>query len=285
MKAYDALAFVNYKYFRSSPENRKKYSRAFFYISKKPRVLNLVGGGGRLWVITSKKERGGERKYSLAYKLNKCEPFEVWPHLKENFGDFGVTADPTNCAHYPNNDLTDLLLSFNFIPNKPIRSRSSIGMSIMTARRLSDKDITKLLAHEDKVLHGNHIFISYSTQDIKFADKLQSVLEIKGHSVWRDIRSIVGGECWEPEICRGIENADAVVVIISSRSALSEWVKKEVDIATELVGKPGKLKRLIPLVIDNSSWSQFKNLHKYQKIEESGNGQGIERVAIELRTM
>ena len=45
MKLAEALTFVNHKYFRSAPKNWQDYDKAFFYHSKKPRVIDLVGGG------------------------------------------------------------------------------------------------------------------------------------------------------------------------------------------------------------------------------------------------
>jgi hypothetical protein len=285
MESKDALAFVNYKYFRTSPENRQKYLRAFFYVSKRPRVLNLVGGGGRLWVVTSSRKENADRIYSLAYKLDNCEPFEVWPHLQEKFGNLGVSADPGKCCHFPSNNLTDLLMSLVFVPAKPISKRTSIGMSIMVARQLSQNDVKKMLAYEDKVLHGEHVFISYSSKNTNYADGLQRVLESAGHSVWRDVRSIVGGDYWEPEIFRAIDNANVVIVIVSPESAASTWVKEEIALATSLLGGPGKVKRLIPIVIDENSWSLFPDLHVFQKISESGDGSGFRRVAKELRNI
>ena len=285
MESRDAIAFVNYKYFRSSPENRKKYTRAFFYISKKPRILNLVGNRGRLWIVTSSRKKNEDRIYSLAYKLDKCEPFEVWPHLQKRFGSLGVTADPRVCHHYPRNNLTELLMSLEFEPQKPIPNRKYIGMSLMTARQLSKSDIDRMLEYEDKILHGRHVFISYSSMNRAYADQLQKELETSDHLVWRDVRSIVGGDYWEQEIYRALENADAVVIIISLQSAASDWVKKEISLAKNLLGKPGKLKRIIPLIIDQGAWSLFQNLHSLQSIHDRGDGEGMKRIANELREL
>jgi hypothetical protein len=282
MESKDALAFVNYRYFKSSPENRQKYSRAFYYVSKRDRVLNLVGGGGRLWIVTSKKKEDSGRVYSLAYKLERCCPFDVWPHLREVFGNYGVSADPRDCVHYPSNALTELLLDLEFVPTKPIRQRSSIGISLMNARLLSSTDVIKLISYEDKILHGRHTFISYSSKDSSVADRLQEALEIRGHSVWRDVRSIVGGDSWEIEIYRAIENSDVLVVIVSAESASSEWVKEEILHAKGLLNKPAKLKKIVPLVIDENAWPMFENLQECQKISESGNGDGINQLAREL---
>jgi hypothetical protein len=176
-------------------------------------------------------------------------------------------------------------MSLEFVPAKPIRKRASIGMSLMAARQLSQNDVKKMLAYEDKILHGEHVFISYSSNNISYADGLQLALESAGHSVWRDVRSIVGGDYWEPEIFRAIDNANAVVVIVSTESAASTWVREEITLTSRLLGGPGKVKRLIPLVIDENSWSLFPNLHVFQKISEPGDGSGFRRVAKELREM
>ncbi|MCA9909504.1 MAG: hypothetical protein KC519_12695, partial [Anaerolineae bacterium] len=76
-----ALAFVNYKYYRTSDENMARFGQAFTYVSKKPRVLQLVGDGGTLWIATSFPTARG-RRYSLAYKLVKCKPLAVPDHLR-----------------------------------------------------------------------------------------------------------------------------------------------------------------------------------------------------------
>jgi TIR domain len=285
MESKDALAFVNYRFFKSSPENRQKYSRAFYYVSKKARVSNLVGGGGRLWIVTSKKTKDFGRAYSLAYKLEQCSPFNVWRQLKDVFGNYGVSADPRNCTHYPSNVLTELLLDLEFVPTKPIKHRSSIGMSLMNARELSSIDVRKLLSYEDKILHGRHAFISYSSKNSSVANKLQETLEAYGHSVWRDVRSIVGGDRWESEIYRAIDNSDVLVVIVSAESASSKWVKEEILLAKKILNKPTKLKKIVPLVIDEGAWSMFGDLQEFQKISELGNGDGMKRVAQELRNL
>ncbi|MCC6613455.1 MAG: toll/interleukin-1 receptor domain-containing protein [Anaerolineae bacterium] len=261
-----AIAFVNYRYFRTTDDNRSRYGRAYTYISKKPRILQLVSDGGTLWIATSFPIRRG-RRYSLAFKLVGCEPFDVPEHLRRMFGAYGVIGRFSDSRHYPRNDLTDVLLSLDFAPKKPIRNPSVIGMSLMTARQLAAADIVQLEAYEDKLLHGRHIFISYSSQDRRQADLLQDALELRGHRVWRDVRSIACGEEWEPAIYRAIGNADAFLLLVSDRSAQSEWVRDEVRAALSLYERAGRIQRIVPLVQSSAAWDAFPELHRFQRYE------------------
>lgn len=285
MKRTNALAFVNYRFFKTSPKNRQKYSRAYFYISKRPRVLNLVGKGGCLWVVTSYLNPSGKRIYSLAYKLVNCEPFNVWEDLKKEFGEYGVLGNTQLSHHFPRNDITDVLMSLQFIPQKPIISPNVIGLSLMAARELSKDDIKSFKEFEDKVLHGRHVFISYSRKDRKAADQLQDILETRGHRVWRDIRSIVGGEDWKRAINRALLNSNALIALISHNSANSNSVNEEIKIAKSLKGKPGKLKRVIPLILEKGAWKSFKYLDDIQYIEGKSLREGALRISKELGKM
>jgi len=259
-----AIAFVNYRYFRTTDDNRGLYGRAYTYISKKPRILQLVGDGGTLWIATSFPIRRG-RRYSLAFKLVGCEPFGVPDHLRRIFGDYGVIGSFKDSRHYPRNNLTELLLTFEFEPRKPIRDPSVIGMSLMTARQLAPVDVTALESYEDKLLHGRHIFISYSSKDRRQADLLQDALEARGHRVWRDVRSIACGEEWEPAIYRALDNADVFVLLASERSAESEWVRDEVRAALSLYGKAGRIQRIVPLAFSSAAWDAFPEVHRFQR--------------------
>lgn len=134
-----------------------------------------MGEGGTLGVVTSYHPLKGDRIYSLAYKLINCQTFYVWKHLRKEFGEYGVMGDPTESIHFPSNDLTDVLLSLKFSPEKPIREQKVIGLSLLNARRLSTEDILVLEDYADKVLHGKNVFISYSREDIAIADALPPI--------------------------------------------------------------------------------------------------------------
>ena len=92
----------------------------------------------------------------------------------------------------------------------------------------------------------DHIFISYSRKDIDYAQKIVDALAENDLGVWVDWNSIPGGEEWEQEIYRGIEEADAFLFLVSPDSVVSEMCKKETDHAV------ANGKRILPIVIRDS---------------------------------
>lgn len=70
------------------------------------------------------------------------------------------------------------------------------------------------------------VFLSYDRSDGAIAQALAGALEKAGHSVWWD-RHITGGAQYSKEIERALADCDAVVVLWSSASIESEWVRDE----------------------------------------------------------
>ena len=86
------------------------------------------------------------------------------------------------------------------------------------------------------------VFISYSRDDIDFADQLVTALEAFNFVPHIDRHSIPGGEDWKAQLRRMIVEADSIVFVLSPRSAgskLCEWEVEEADHFN---------KRLIPIV-------------------------------------
>lgn len=86
-----------------------------------------------------------------------------------------------------------------------------------------------------------HLFISYSRTDRSAIEKLSTVLEAAGHSVWWD-RHIRGGAAFAKDIESQLQKADAVIVAWSSEANESDWVKDEAVFARD----KGKL---LPIVL------------------------------------
>lgn len=269
------LAFVNFKYYRKSDLNKHKFRKSFQYISKKPRVRDFVGRDGTLWVVTSHLVNK-QRVYALAFKLTNCEPWEPDEQFRKDFGEYGVIGDLGKSVHYPineDNDIGAVLTDLCFAPEKPIRDSSVIGVSLLTPRCLTPVDVQKLESFADKLLHGKHIFISYSSKDHLQCDALEAALKARGHKrIWRDIRSIAPGEQWEKAIEQAVERADVFVVLVSTNSAASEWVQRELETALRLYRQPGKLKCLLPVVLSPEAWSDFpiERIHEFQKRDWNG---------------
>lgn len=70
------------------------------------------------------------------------------------------------------------------------------------------------------------IFISYSRADLKQAETLAHALEAEGWSVWSD-RSIPAGRAFDEVIEEAIDHSNCVMVLWSSESIDSQWVRSE----------------------------------------------------------
>jgi hypothetical protein len=72
------------------------------------------------------------------------------------------------------------------------------------------------------------IFISYSRTDGReFAEALERRLEGEGIKSWRDVKSVEGGEDIRPQVLHAIESVKHLVLILSRRALVSDWVKRE----------------------------------------------------------
>jgi hypothetical protein len=86
-------------------------------------------------------------------------------------------------------------------------------------------------------------FISYSRTDSKFANFLESELQRRGYSLWRDQTDIIAGQNWEKMINRAIEICSHFIIILSPNSINSQEVKRELSVAINL-SRP-----IIPILI------------------------------------
>jgi len=76
------------------------------------------------------------------------------------------------------------------------------------------------------------IFLSHSHSNKSFARRLAADLRASGHSVWLDEAEIQIGDSLVEKIRDGLDQVEYVAALISSASVGSEWVKKELDIAS-----------------------------------------------------
>jgi hypothetical protein len=88
------------------------------------------------------------------------------------------------------------------------------------------------------------LFISYSRKDKVMARRVADALEIQGYDVFWDAE-IPPGQKFDSYIFSQLEQSDAVVVLWSTHSIASDYVKEEADYA-----KTNSV--LVPLRIDNT---------------------------------
>ncbi len=78
-----------------------------------------------------------------------------------------------------------------------------------------------------------HIFLSYSRKDSKFALHLAKDLKKYNFDIWVDQFNIPGGEHWDDNIEKALNNSCALILILSPSSVDSDRVKDEVSYALE----------------------------------------------------
>jgi hypothetical protein len=94
-------------------------------------------------------------------------------------------------------------------------------------------------------------FISYSSRDQKFAERLYSDLQNQGIRCWFAPEDLKIGERIRLEIDESIRKYDKLLLILSKNSVQSEWVEKEVETALDQERKQ-KRTILFPIRLDDT---------------------------------
>lgn len=73
------------------------------------------------------------------------------------------------------------------------------------------------------------IFISYSSKDQEFVDKLFLQLKLSGQPVWLNTERFPKGEHLYDEMSKGLLETDLLILVISEDAMISKWVMEESD--------------------------------------------------------
>src|SRR5215468_5592996 len=131
------------------------------------------------------------------------------------------------------------------------------------------------------------VFISYSREDLKFADQLDAALSACGFECLIDRHGISGGEDWKRRLGNLISEADTVVFVLSPTSARSEICAWEVEEAARLG------KRILPVkcrplegVSPPPRLRDLNYIFFYEdpKVSDSGFGTGLASLIAALNT-
>lgn len=112
------------------------------------------------------------------------------------------------------------------------------------------------------------VFLSHSSADKAFVDRLASDLERINVSVWYAKWEIRVGDSLIEKIQQGIESNDYLAIILSPHSTKSEWVKKEVN-AGLMRELDEKKVFLLPLLIADCKIPTFLKEKKYADFRNS----------------
>jgi TPR repeat protein len=155
-------------------------------------------------------------------------------------------------------------------------SSEPAGIALQQANRPTSSDKGKL-----------RVFISYSRDDLKFADQLDAALNACGFGCLIDREGISGGEDWKRRLGDLISEADTVVFALSPSSARSPMCDWEVEEAARLN------KRILPVncrPLDGvSPPARLRDLnyiffYDEPKVSDSGFGTGLANLITALNT-
>ena len=185
---------------------------------------------------TASSPEGTPWMWTLAYGHNQdCTP-DAWLQADARGGDaktWRLVCGPTHfaeCANIQCSDGSRAMADVAHDASGPASPKSG-DVAPQQASRPDSLDKGKL-----------RVFISYSRDDLKFADQLDAALsDVCGFECVIDRHGISGGEDWKRRLGNLISEADTVVFVLSPTSARSEICAWEVEEATRLG------KRILPV--------------------------------------
>jgi TIR domain/Pentapeptide repeats (8 copies) len=108
------------------------------------------------------------------------------------------------------------------------RSHGQIPESFLRGAGIPENFITFMKSLTGAALEFYSVFISYSTKDQDFADRLYADLQARGIRCWFAPHDIQGGRKVHEQIDEAIRLHDKLLLILSDASMNSNWVKTEI---------------------------------------------------------
>ena len=103
----------------------------------------------------------------------------------------------------------------------------------------------------------NEVFVSHSSHDRTFVERLVSVLCRHGIPLWYSQTNILGAQMWHDEIGSALRRCDWFLLVLSPGAVTSPWVKRELLYSLQESRYEG---RIVPLLheycpYDELSWT------------------------------
>jgi hypothetical protein len=108
------------------------------------------------------------------------------------------------------------------------KSRGKIPEAFLRGCGAPDEFIAYIGSMVGRPIEFFSCFISYSTKDQEFAERLHADLQAKGVRCWFAPHDVKGGEKLDEQIDKAIRLHDKLLLILSNHSIKSEWVKTEI---------------------------------------------------------
>jgi hypothetical protein len=146
-----------------------------------------------------------------------------------------LTGALISASIFGNTDLTYALgLDFckhvgpSILDHSTFVKSGQIPVAFLRGCGLPDSLIEFLTLLRDQQSQFYSCFISYSTKDQEFADRLHADLQNKGVRCWFATHDIAAGKKIHEQIDEAIRVYDRLLLILSEHSMSSEWVKTEI---------------------------------------------------------
>jgi hypothetical protein len=98
-----------------------------------------------------------------------------------------------------------------------------------------------------------HVFISYSKKDIEIARFIRFSLQNAGIPVWMDEHGIGTGDKWINAIESALNDASAMIVLMSQSAKNSDWVNREIQYAED-IGIP-----IYPVLLNGQAFFRLRD--------------------------
>jgi len=103
-----------------------------------------------------------------------------------------------------------------------------------------------------EVLPYASVFISYSTDDEAFAQRLHTDLQNHGVDCWFAPHDLKIGDKLRTRIYEAIQKQDKLLLVLSGHAVTSDWVEREVELAFERERQPPATLVLFPIRLDDA---------------------------------
>jgi hypothetical protein len=138
----------------------------------------------------------------------------------------------------------------SFIDHRTLQKSGSLPISFLRGVGLPEPLIEYLPALLKQAIQHYSCFISYSTKDQEFAERIHADLQNKGVRCWFAPHDMpIGGKILD-EIDAAIRLRDKLLLILSEHSIKSDWVEDEVTKAFEEERNRGQIV-LFPIRLDD----------------------------------
>jgi uncharacterized protein YjbI with pentapeptide repeats len=128
----------------------------------------------------------------------------------------------------------------SIIDHRTLQKSGSLPISFLRGVGLPDAVIDYLPSILNQAIRYYSCFISYSTKDQDFADRIHADLQNRGVRCWYAPHDIMGGRKIHQQVEEAIKIYDRLLLILSNYSMNSEWVKTEIANARQREIREGR---------------------------------------------